>query len=56
MVQEGISFKRFIIWSSGRPPVHWSGTICAILKDGIMGNIRVKKYEIRASGFGGDVV
>ena len=45
MVQE-MSFKRFLIWSSGDPPVQWSGTIHAILKEGIMGNI----YS------GGDVV
>ena len=49
-------FKRFLIWSSGGPPVQWSGTIYAILKEGIMGNIRVKLYEIRTSGSGGDVV
>ena len=29
-------------WSSGGPPVLWSGTVYAILKEGIMGNIRVK--------------
>ena len=45
MVQE-ISFKRFLIWSSGDPPVQWSGTIYAILKEGIMGNIYVKLYKI----------
>ena len=55
MVQE-MSFKRFLIWSSGSPPVQWSGTIYAILKEGIMGNIHVKLYEIWASGSGGDVV
>ena len=36
--------------SSDIPPVQWSGTIYAILKEGIMGNVRVKKYEIRTSG------
>ena len=36
-----MSFKRFLIWSSGDPPVQWSGTIYAILKGGIMGNIHV---------------
>ena len=46
-----MSFKRFLIWSSGDPPVQWSGTIYAILKDGIMGIC-----EIRTSGSGGDVV
>ena len=46
VVQEEILFKRFLIWSSGGPPVRWSGTICAILKEGFMGNIHVKLYEI----------
>ena len=48
--------KRFLIWSSGGPTVQWSGTICALLKEGIMGNIHVKLYEIWTSGLGGDVV
>ena len=43
--QEEMSFKRFLIWSSGSPPVQWSRTICAILKEGIMTN-----------GLGGDDV
>ena len=51
-----MSFKRFLIWSSGGPPVWWSGAIYAILKNGIMGNIHVKLYEIWTSGSGGDVV
>ena len=51
-----MSFKDFLIWSSGSPPVRWCGTICAILKEGIMGNIHVKLYEIWTGGFGGDVV
>ena len=56
MVKE-ISFKRFLIWSSGDPPVCWSGTIYAILKDGIMENIHIHViYEIWTSGSGGDVV
>ena len=50
-----MSLKRFLIWSSGIPPVQWSRTIYAILKEGIMGNIHVKLYEIRTSG-SGDVV
>ena len=49
-------FKRFLIWSSGDPPVQWSGTIYAILKEGIMGTIHVKSYDIWTSGSGGDVV
>ena len=40
MVQEEISFKRFLI--SGGPLVQWSQAICAILKEGIMGNIHLK--------------
>ena len=38
--------KIFLIWSSCVPFVKCSGTICAILKEGIMGNIHVKLYEI----------
>ena len=38
--------------SSGGPPVQWSGTIYAIFKEGIMGNIHVKLYEIWTSGSG----
>ena len=48
-------FKRFLIWSSGGPPVRWIGTIYAILKEGVMGNIHVKLYEIWTIGSGGDV-
>ena len=48
-------FKRFRIWSSGRPPIRWSQAIYANLKEGIMGNIYVKLYEIWTSG-SGDVV
>ena len=36
-----MSFKRFLIWNSGGPPVQWSGTIYAILKEGMMRNIHV---------------
>ena len=43
-------FKRFLIWSSGDPPVRWSGTIYSILKEAIMGNIHVKLYEISPRG------
>ena len=46
MVQEKTLFNRFLVWSSGGLPVWWSGTIYAILKEGIMGNIHVKLYEI----------
>ena len=50
-----MSFKRFLIWSTTDPPVQWSGTIYAILTEGIMGTFQVKFYEI-TSGSGGDVV
>ena len=36
--------------------VRWSGTICALLVEGIMGNIIVKLCQIWTSGSGGDVV
>ena len=51
-----MSFKIFLIWSSGGPPVRLSGFIFAILKEGIMVNIRVKLYDIWTSGSGGDLV
>ena len=51
-----MSFKIFLIWSSGGPPVQWRETIYAILKEEIMGNIHVKLYEIWTSGSGGDAV
>ena len=47
-----MSFKRFLIWSCGGSPVRWSGTIYAILEEGVMGNIHVKLYEILTSGSG----
>ena len=55
VVQE-MSFKRFLIWSSGSPAVRWSGTTYAIFKEGIMGNVHVKLYEIGTNSFGGNVV
>ena len=45
-----MSFKRFLIWSSGRPPAWWSRTIYSISKEGIMGNIHVNFYEVWTSG------
>ena len=45
-----MSYKRCLIRSSGGTRVQWSGTIYAILKEGIMGNIHVKIYEIWTSG------
>ena len=46
VIQEDMLIKRFLTWSSGCPPVQWSETIYAFLKEGIMGNIHVKLYEI----------
>ena len=56
MVQEECRLKVFLIWSSKGPAVRWSETIYAILKEGIIGNIHVKLYEIRTSGSEGDIV
>ena len=39
-----ISFKRFLIWSSGNFGIQWSINIYAILVEGIMGNIHVKLF------------
>ena len=57
----GLWFRRrcwlkFLIWSSGGPPVQWSRTICANVEEGIMENIHVKLCEIRTNGPGADVV
>ena len=49
-------FITFLIWSSSCPLVQSSKTIYAILKEGIIGLIHVKLYEIWTSGSGGDVV
>ena len=43
VVQE-MSFKRFLIYSSGRPCVQQSRTIYAILVEGIMRDIHVKLF------------
>ena len=52
-----MSFKRFLIWSSGSPPVLvQQNHIYAILKEGTMGNINVKLYGIWTSGSKEDVV
>ena len=40
-----MSFRIFLIWSSGGPRVQWSKTIYAIVKEGIIGNIHVKLCE-----------
>ena len=55
-VVQKMSLKDFFFFSSGGPPVQWSGTIYAILKEGIIANIHVKLYEIWTCGSGGDVV
>ena len=48
--------KIFLIWSSACPFVQQSGTIGAILVEGIMKNNPVNLFRILASGSGGDVV
>ena len=55
VVQDEVLFKILLIWSSGGPPFRWNGIIYAIFKEGIMGNIHVKLYEIWTGG-AGDVV
>ena len=47
--------KDFLSGALAAPFVQQSRTICAILKEGIMGNIHVKLYEIWTSILGGDV-
>ena len=49
-------FKEIFIWSSGNPFVQRSGTICAILVEGIKIKSSVNLFRIWASGSGGDVV
>ena len=43
-------FKIFLICSFDSPPVWLSGTISAILKEGMMGNIHVMLHVIWTSG------
>ena len=43
------------VMSFGGPPVRWSRTIFAILKEDIIGNINVELNDIWTSGLG-DVV
>ena len=47
--------KDFLSGALVAPPVRWSGIIYAILKEGIIGSIHVKLFEIWTSG-SGDVV
>ena len=44
--------KTFLIKSYGSPFVQWTGTICAILEEGIMRNNPVKLFRILTSGSG----
>ena len=44
MVQEDMSFKIFLIRSSGGPCDCWSRTIYAILVEGIIGNLIVMLF------------
>ena len=41
-----MSFKDLSIFSSDSHFVQWSGTICAILVEGIMGHIHVKLFKL----------
>ena len=50
MVKE-MSFKRFLIWSFGSPPVWWSRTIYAILKHSYMEFGPVVKKEMSIKDF-----
>ena len=47
-------FKDFLSGAMGSPCVQWSGTIYAILVEGIMGNINVKLFLLWISGSEGD--
>ena len=51
-----MSFKRFLIKSSGGPHIRRSRAIYTILVEGIMGNIYVTLFLICTSCLGGDVV
>ena len=55
VVQEEMSFKRFL--SGALAALLFSGAepFVQFLKEGIMGNIHVKLYEIWSSGLGGDI-
>ena len=56
VVQEEMSFKKILIWSSCGPCVLWRGTRFALLLEGIMGNLHVKSFLIWTSGSGRDVL
>ena len=56
VVQEEMSLKYISYLELWQPLVHWSGTICAILVEGIMGNNSVKLFCIWTSGSARDVV
>ena len=44
VVQEEMSFLKIILWSPGGPFVQRSGTICASLVEGFIGNLHVKLF------------
>ena len=52
VVQEEVSFKDILIWSSGGSFVQLSRIICANLVDGIKRNNSVKLFLIWTSGSG----
>ena len=45
VVQEEVQFKEFSIFSSGGHFGQWSGTICAILEEGFVGNIIISYFD-----------
>ena len=47
-----MSFKDISYQGYGSPFVQWTGTICAILEEGIMRNNPVKLFRILTSGSG----
>ena len=56
VVQEEITFKRCLTWSSGSHPVQWSRTIYAIFVKSSVRNNSVNLFCIWTSGSGGDVI
>ena len=56
VVQEDMSFKRFLILSSGSPPAGWSQTICAVFERGHHGEHSSEIIWNLNKGLRGDVV
>ena len=51
-----MSFKDISYLEFWQPFVQWTGTICAILEEGIMRNNPVKLFRIFTSGSGGNAI